>query len=228
MAHASFTHNLAFLKRVPLFYGLEESALERLATTSTRRSFSKGKVVVKEGEQSQGMYVMLSGRAKVQRADDEGKEVILAVLGPGEFFGEMSLIDEEPRSATVVTLDPCEFIAITKEAFQFLIAQNNEVCLRIMRSLVQRLREADRRIETLALLDVYGRVAQVLLEFAETDAGTYVVKDRIARQDIAKMVGASREMVSRVMKALETEGYIESMPEGRLRLHERLRLLASS
>jgi CRP/FNR family cyclic AMP-dependent transcriptional regulator len=118
------------------------------------------------------MFVMLSGRAKVQRADAEGKEVILAVLGPGEFFGEMSLIDEEPRSATVVTLDPCEFIAITKEAFQFLIAQNNEVCLRIMRSLVQRLREADRRIET--------------------------------------------------------EGYIESMPEGRLLLHERLRLLASS
>ncbi|MFZ9466120.1 MAG: helix-turn-helix domain-containing protein, partial [Burkholderiaceae bacterium] len=104
-----------------------------------------------------------------------------------------------------------------------MIAQNNEVCLRIMRSLVQRLREADRRIETLALLDVYGRVAQVLLEFAESDAGNYVVKDRIARQDIAKMVGASREMVSRVMKALETEGYIESMPEGRLLLHERLR-----
>jgi CRP/FNR family cyclic AMP-dependent transcriptional regulator len=172
MAHASISSNLAFLKRVPLFYGLHESALERLATSSTRRSFGKGKVVVKEGEQSHGMFVMLSGRAKVQRADAEGKEVILAVLGPGEFFGEMSLIDEEPRSATVVTLDPCEFIAITKEAFQFLIAQNNEVCLRIMRSPVQRLREADRRIET--------------------------------------------------------EGYIESMPEGRLLLHERLRLLASS
>ena len=219
MAHEE---NKAFLRRVPLFSGLTEPQLEALAAGSARRSYPKGRTIVSEGEPSQSMYILLAGRAKVQRSDSEGKEVILAVLGSGEFFGEMSLIDDAPRSASVITLEPCEFMAVSKDAFKALLAQSPEVSMNVMRGLVRRLREADKKIETLALLDVYGRVARVLLDFSEEVGGERIVKNKLPRQEIAKMIGASREMVSRVMKGLELDGYIVPMPEGRLALREKL------
>ncbi|MEY3666391.1 MAG: cAMP regulatory protein [Pseudomonadota bacterium] len=214
--------NKLFLRRVPLFYGLSESQLDLLSTGSTRRSYVKGRTLVAEGEPSQSLFVLLSGRAKVQRSDAEGKEVIIAVIGPGEFIGEMSLIDDEPRSASVITLETCEFLSIRKESFRQILMQSTDVCMGVMKGLVKRLRLADRKIETLALLDVYGRVARVLLDSSELVNGERVVRSRLPRQQIAKMIGASREMVSRVMKVLETEGFIQSLPEGRLLLREKL------
>lgn len=219
MAHEE---NKAFLRRVPLFSGLTESQLEALAAGSARRSYPKGRTIVSEGEPSQSMYILLAGRAKVQRSDAEGKEVILAVLGSGEFIGEMSLIDDAPRSASVITLESCEFMAVSKEAFKAMLVQSPDVAMNVMRGLVRRLREADKKIETLALLDVYGRVARVLLDFSEEVGGQRVVKNKLPRQEIAKMIGASREMVSRVMKGLEVDGYIVAMPEGKLVLREKL------
>ncbi len=219
MAHEE---NKAFLRRVPLFAGLTEPQLEALAAGSARRSYPKGRTIVAEGEPSQSMYILLAGRAKVQRSDSEGKEVILAVIGSGEFFGEMSLIDDAPRSASVITLEPCEFMAVSKEAFKAMLVQSPDVCMAVMRGLVRRLREADKKIETLALLDVYGRVARVLLDFSENVGGERIVKNKLPRQEIAKMIGASREMVSRVMKGLEIDGYIVPMPEGKLVLREKL------
>lgn len=214
--------NKAFLRRVPLFSGLNPSQLELLTSGSARRSYPRGRTIVSEGEPSQSMYILLAGRAKVQRSDSEGKEVILAVLGSGEFFGEMSLIDDAPRSASVVTLESCEFMAVSKEAFKAMLQQSPEVSMALMRGLVRRLREADQKIETLALLDVYGRVARVLLDFSEIVDGERVVKNKLPRQEIAKMIGASREMVSRVMKGLELDGFIVPMPEGKLVLREKL------
>ena len=219
MAHEE---NKAFLRRVPLFSGLTESQLETLAAGSARRSYPKGRTIVSEGEPSQSMYILLAGRAKVQRSDAEGKEVILAVLGSGEIIGEMSLIDDAPRSASVVTLESCEFMGVSKDAFKAMLAQNPEVAMNVMRGLVRRLREADKKIETLALLDVYGRVARVLLDFSEVVGGERIVKNKLPRQEIAKMIGASREMVSRVMKGLEIDGYIVPLPEGKLVLREKL------
>ena len=172
--------NIAFLRRVPLFSGLTEQQIERLAAGSVRRNFPRGRVIVTEGEPSQSLYILLSGRAKVQRSDTEGKEVILAVIGPGECFGEMSLIDDSPRSASVITIDTSDFMAINKESFKSMMLSSPEMSLRIMAGLVRRLREAD------------------------------------------KMIGASREMVSRVMKGLETEGYIVPLPEGKVLLREKL------
>jgi CRP/FNR family transcriptional regulator, cyclic AMP receptor protein len=215
-------HNKAFLQRVALLSGLTDSQLEALAAGSVRRSFPKGRTIVAEGEPSQSLHILLAGRAKVQRSDTEGKEVILAVLGPGECFGEMSLIDDAPRSASVITLEPCEFMSINKESFKAMLAQSHDMAMQVMRGLVRRLREADRKIETLALLDVYGRVARVLLDFSEQIDGERVVKNKLPRQEIAKMIGASREMVSRVMKGLETDGYIVPAAEGRLVLREKL------
>jgi CRP/FNR family transcriptional regulator, cyclic AMP receptor protein len=219
MAHEE---NKAFLRRVPLFTGLTESQLEILASGTVRRNYPKGRTIVAEGEPSQSLYILLSGRAKVQRSDSEGKEVILAVLMSGEFFGEMSLIDDAPRSASVITLESCDFLAINKENFKAMLSQNAELGLAVMRGLVKRLREADKKIETLALLDVYGRVARVLLDFSENVGGERIVKAKLPRQEIAKMIGASREMVSRVMKGLEIDGYIVSLPEGKLALREKI------
>jgi CRP/FNR family transcriptional regulator, cyclic AMP receptor protein len=219
MAHEE---NKAFLRRVPLFTGLTESQLEILASGTVRRNYPKGRTIVAEGEPSQSLYILLSGRAKVQRSDTEGKEVILAVLMSGEFFGEMSLIDDAPRSASVITLESCDFLAINKENFKAMLTQNSDLGMAVMRGLVRRLREADKKIETLALLDVYGRVARVLLDFSENVGGERIVKAKLPRQEIAKMIGASREMVSRVMKGLEIDGYIVSLPEGKLALREKI------
>jgi CRP/FNR family cyclic AMP-dependent transcriptional regulator len=134
----------------------------------------------------------------------------------------MSLIDEAPRSASVITLESCDFMAINKDSFKSMLMQSNEMCMAVMKGMVRRLREADKKIETLALLDVYGRVARVLLDFSENVNGERVVRNKLPRQEIAKMIGASREMVSRVMKGLEIDGYIVPMPEGKLMLREKI------
>jgi CRP/FNR family transcriptional regulator, cyclic AMP receptor protein len=201
--------HVSMLRHVPLFGVLNEQQLHALATVMTRRSSPKGRVILKAGDPTDSLYIIVAGRTKVQMADDDGKEVILSVLGPGDFFGEMGLLDDAPRAASVLTIEQCEFVQITKDDFNALLKNNFEMAMVIMRGLVKRLREADRKIESLALLDVYGRVARVLLEFSEDIDGHKVVRGKLPRQDIAKMIGASREMVSRVMKGLETEGYIE-------------------
>ena len=161
------------------------------------------------GDQIDSLYIVISGRLKVMMGDAEGKEVILSLFGPGGFFGEMGLIDDSPRSASVVTIEPCELLAIAKGDFKKCLAENVEMSMAVMRGLVHRLREADRKIGSLALLDVYGRVARLLLDMSEDVNGQKVVIRRLPKQDIAKMIGASREMVSRVMKDLQMGGYIE-------------------
>jgi CRP/FNR family cyclic AMP-dependent transcriptional regulator len=161
------------------------------------------------GDPTDSLYIILSGRLKVMMSDADGKEVILSILGPGEFFGEMGLIDDNPRSASVVAIEPCELMSITRRDFRKCMADNAEIGMAVMRGLVRRLREADRKIGSLALLDVYGRVARLLLDMSETVDGQKMVTKRLPKQDIAKMIGASREMVSRVMKDLQTGGFIE-------------------
>ena len=209
------TVNIAILRNVPLFAMLPEDQLQKLAGTVVRRSFPKHNVVMSAGDQTDSLYIIISGSVKVQVSDDGGHEVILTVLGPGEFFGEMGLLDDHPRSASIVTNEPCEMICLPKNDFKKSLAQNIELTMYIMRSLVKRLRDADKNIESLALLDVYGRVARILLAFAENVDGQMIVKKKIPKQDIAKMIGASREMVSRVMKDLTASGYIE-MVDGRM------------
>jgi CRP/FNR family cyclic AMP-dependent transcriptional regulator len=203
------TVSTAVLKAVPLFASFPEDQLRMLTTMVTRRSAARSTTIMAGGDATDSLYIVLSGRLKVMMSDSDGKEVILSILGPGEFFGEMGLIDDEPRSASVVTIEPCELLAISKRDFKKCLLENNEMAMAVMRGLVKRLREADRKIGSLALLDVYGRVARLLLDMAENVNGEKVVTKRLPKQDIAKMIGASREMVSRVMKDLQTGGYIE-------------------
>jgi CRP/FNR family cyclic AMP-dependent transcriptional regulator len=199
----------AVLKAVPLFASFPEDQLRMLTTVVTRRSLPRSTTVMASGDPTDSLYIVLSGRLKVMMSDAEGKEVILSILTAGEFFGEMGLIDDAPRSASVVTIEACELLSIAKRDFKKCLAENFEMAQAVMRGLVRRLRDADRKIGSLALLDVYGRVARLLLDMSETVDGEKIVTKRLPKQDIAKMIGASREMVSRVMKDLQMGGYIE-------------------
>ena len=143
-------------------------------------------------------------------SDEQGHEVILAIMGPNEYFGEMGLLDDLPRSASVETLEACEMLRFSKSGFMACLKDNFDLAMIIIRNLVKRLREADRKIESLALLDVYGRVARLLLDQAQEIDGAWIVKQAPPKQEIARMIGASREMVSRVVKDLQRRGYIRT------------------
>ena len=197
------------LRNVPLFATLPDTQLAVLTSVVSRRSFPRSTTVIAAGDSTDSLYVVISGRLKVMMSDDEGREVILSMLGPSEYFGEMALIDDSPRSASVITLETCELLVLAKRDFKKCVAENFEMSMTLMRGLVKRLRDADQKIGSLALMDVYGRVARLLLEMSEKIDGQQVVTRKVAKQDIAKMIGASREMVSRVMKDLQTGGYIE-------------------
>ncbi|MFN4326295.1 MAG: Crp/Fnr family transcriptional regulator [Azonexus sp.] len=208
MATTPVGYSPVVLRNVPLFSGLDDLELEKLSKVSGRKRVERGAFIVRSGENTDSLYFLLVGRAKVTNVDEEGREIILAWLGPGEFFGEMGLIDGSPRSANVVAVEACELLFLSKDAFQRCLQDNFQVAQKLMKTLVMRLREADRKIESLALLDVYGRVARLLLDLSEIADGRRVIRKKMSKQDMAKMIGASREMVSKVMRDLESSGYI--------------------
>ena len=218
--------NLDLLRRVPLFSLLTVAQAEVISGAVIKRRFKRGEALVEQGQKSNALFILLTGRARVMTSDSRGREVILATLAQGDYLGEMSIIDNEPHSATVRAEVQTDVLMLGRAEFARCLTENASMSLVVMRGLVKRLRHADRKIESLALLDVYGRVAHALLDFAVADAqGQLLVKDKISRQDLAKMVGASREMVSRVMKDLEERGFIEALPNGATLLKDRLNAL---
>ena len=223
----SMLSNLELLRRVPLFSALTASQSASIADAIVKKRFKRAEMVVEQGKKSDALYIILTGRARVMSTDSRGREVILATLQPGDYIGEMSLIDDEPHSATVRTEVQTDVRMLGREAFSRCLPENASMSYNIMRGLVARLRHADRKIESLALMDVYGRVARSLIEFAVDDgAGNLKIREKISRQDLAKMVGASREMVSRVMKDLEERGFVQTQADGSMIVKERLSSLA--
>lgn len=202
------------LKTFSLFHGLSDEILASVARVSMMRRIPRGQSVVNAGDRPDYVYFALTGSFKVVVSDEDGREVILSILGQGELFGEMGMFDEQPRSASVIAVVPSDLVLIPKNDFRHIMQDNFDVAWRIMCNLAERLRNADRKIESLALMDVYGRVAHLLLEMGEEQDGEMVVVRKISKQDIAKMIGASREMVSRVMKDLGLQGLIEETPNG--------------
>lgn len=198
------------LRNVPLFASFTEQQLNTLLGFVQHRSFPRNAFIVHSGEETDALYVILAGRVKVLITDDEGHEVILSMLGPNEYFGEMGLLDDQPRSASVETVEPCQMLRMSKSGFISLLQNNFEMAMLIIRNLVKRLRDADRKIESLALIDVYGRVARLLIDLAEEIDGRWVVTRAPPKQEIARMIGASREMVSRVVKGLQDKGLIRA------------------
>ena len=215
--------SLDLIRRVPLFSMLTDAQAVTVADGVVKRRFKRGEMIVEQGKKTNALFILLNGRARVVSTDSRGREVILATLQPGDHIGEMSLIDNEPHSATVRAEVQTDVLVLGRTEFARCLPENSSMAYAIMRALVQRLRHADRKIESLALLDVYGRVARALLEFAvDGGDGERIVRDKISRQDIAKMVGASREMVSRVMKDLEERGYIQTLDNGSVVIKDQL------
>ena len=215
--------NLDLIRRVPLFSMLTQAQAEAIAEGVVKRRYRRGELIVERGRKTNALFILLTGRARVVASDERGREVILAVLEAGDYLGEMSLIDNEPHSATVRAEVQTDVLVLGRAEFARCLPENNSMAYAIMKGLVLRLRQADRKIESLALMDVYGRVARALLEFAQPDReGRLAIRDRISRQDIAKMVGASREMVSRVMKDLEERGFVETREDGSMLIREQL------
>lgn len=207
---AQFALNPNILKNVPLFSSFSTQQLTALLPAVQHRRFPRGSYVIRAGEETDSLYIILAGRAKVLIPDDDGNEVILSIIGPNEFFGEMGLLDDLPRSASVETLEPCEMLRISKSGFLGCLKDNFDAAMLIIRNLVKRLREADRKIESLALIDVYGRVARLLIDIAQPVNGQWIIEKAPPKQEIARMIGASREMVSRVVKDLHDKGAIRA------------------
>ena len=196
------------LKNIPLFAGLSEDDLKLVSDMAIEKSYPKNAVVITEGEQGDSLFAVMSGRVKVFIGDEDGREIILKMLGPGDVFGEMSVIDRQPRSASVSTLESCVFRVLSHSSFEVCLERAPRIAIGVMNALAKRLRDADRKITTLALMDVYGRVAHTLLELAVQSDGKLQVGQKLSQQDIANMVGASREMVNRILKDLSERGYI--------------------
>lgn len=197
------------LQNIPLFSSLGEAELASLSNKVITRQFPRNTVIINEGDHSDSLYIINSGSVKVFLSDNEGKEVILNTQGTGEYFGELALLDSQPRSASVITTEKSSLSIISKANFEAFLEKHPEANLKIMRGIIKRLRLLSEDVKSLALMDVYGRVARVLLQLAKEKGGTLVINQGMTQQDIASRVGASREMVSRILKDLKTGGYIE-------------------
>jgi len=189
----------AVLQRVPLFRHLSPADLLRVAEVAREKSYPRHSVILFEDDPGDALYVVAKGQVKVVLIGDDGREVILSVLGEGEFFGEMALLDDEPRSAHVMVL--------RREDFEGILAQSPQIALSLLRELTRRLRRADEKVGALVLLDVTGRVARLLLELADDSGGDRITR-RLTHHTIAQMVGSSRETVSRTMRDFVSKGHI--------------------
>lgn len=178
-----------------------------LATHAVVRRYRKNTIVLSKGEESDAMYVVVSGRLRVYLDDEHGNELIIRLLGPGDVFGELAMLSGAPRSANVMTTEDCELSVISRLHFMECLAANSQIGFHIIRGLVQRIQEMTEEISTLALLDVYGRVKSTLEKLAQEHDGKRIT-NRLTHQEMANMVGSSREMVSRILRDLRVGGYI--------------------
>jgi CRP/FNR family cyclic AMP-dependent transcriptional regulator len=200
------------LRTVPIFSELTDGDIASLGRLTSRRSFPKDTVVFFENEEGDSFFMILEGRIKVTILGDDGREVILSMLGPGDFFGEMALLDNEPRSATAIAVEETELLSLHRTDFQSVLTDNRSITTALIKVLTARLRRANHQISTLALLDVYGRVARVIVDMAREE-GRRLRDGRIAfrratHQEIANRIGTTRETVTRMLKDLERQGLI--------------------
>ena len=200
------------LRTVPIFSELSDEDITSLAHLALRKRYPKDTVVFFENEEGDFFFTILEGRIKVTILGDDGREVILSMLGPGDFFGEMALLDNETRSATAIAVEESELLSLHRNDFQSVLNDNKSITSALIRVLSARLRRANHQISTLALLDVYGRVARVIVDMAREE-GKRLRDGRIAfrratHQEIANRIGTTRETVTRMLKDLERQGLI--------------------
>ena len=200
------------LRQIPLFSSLKNEELDAIYELSFTKNCPKDTVILLENEEGDTLFIIINGKVKVTTFSESGKEVIFSILNEGDFFGDMSLLDGKPRSATVISMEDSKLRLIRRQDFNNLIEKHPRIALMLLEELTLRLRKADERIESLAFLDMTGRVAGILLQLAEengekTDTGL-LIRSRPTHQELANMVGTTRETVSRVLKQLENKQYV--------------------
>ncbi len=198
----------ATLQNVPLFSQLSPADLQRVEEVARERAYPKNSVILFEDDPGDSLFVVKQGQVKVVLIGEDGREVILSVLGEGQFFGEMALLDDEPRSAHVIAMEDSTLVVLRREDFQGILLQSPALALALLRELTRRLRRADEKVGSLVLLDVNGRVARLLLDMAEEEGGDRITR-RLTHHTIAQMIGSSRETVSRTMRELTDKGFID-------------------
>ena len=197
-----------------------ENHIDALVALGVVRSYPKNTVVFQEGDTGDQLYVLLAGKLKVFLADDDGKEIVVDVLSPKQYFGEMAL-DGESRSASVMTVEPSKLSVIQREDLKRFLAANPDAAFALIVTLIRRARNLTRTIGNLALLDVYGRVARLLIDNASDESGKLIVTEKMSQQEIAQRIGSSREMVSRILSDLKAGGYV-SIESGRMVIKQNL------
>jgi CRP-like cAMP-binding protein len=207
MATELITQTADFLATVPLFSGLQRDEIQRFADLTRERAYPKGSVILFQDDPGDSLFVLRAGRVKVVLIGEDGREVILGVLEPGAHFGELALIDDQPRSAHVIAMDDSQLLILRREDFRRRVEANPSVAWALLTELSRRLRRADVKIGGLVLLDVPGRIARLLLDLAD-EAGSATIEKPLTHQTIAQMIGASRETVSRAMKEFQDAGLI--------------------
>ena len=200
------------LNAIPIFIDLDADELADVSESCTPRKYPKNSMIILEEEMGDVVFIVMSGTVKITRVNDEGKEVILAMLGSGEVFGEMAILDGESRSANALAQENCEVVTINREEFLNIVKTNNKVALNLMTEFAIRLRKSDQQIEALSLDDAEHRIGVSILNLAEEMGvirkGAVTIENLPYQQDIANMAGTSRETVSRVMKIFEDRGLI--------------------
>ena len=196
------------LDAIPLFSSLSKKQLVSISAHAVERVCEKGEVILRQGELADSFFVIASGKVKVYMTEG-GRETILKTLVAGDFFGELPMFDQEPRSASVAAIERCQLQALSYASFQRAIEGSADIAKRVLETLAKRLRDADRKISTLALMDISSRVSRTLLELAIMSNGKKVFGEPFTQKDLAGMVGASREMVNRTLHDLMQQGYID-------------------
>lgn len=208
------------LLEIPLFAGLGRDLIGDLVDQAMLRSYRANTIVMQKGDEASALYVLLSGRIKVFSADDNGKEIVLNEMGPGDYLGELALIEDSTRSASVMTVAASRFLVIPKASFHAFVISRPSVALHLIGALAARVRKLTEEVERLALHDVYSRLADTLHTRAVEEDGR-LVTDPLTQRDLAALVGASREMVSRILKDLKAGDYI-SLDGKRIVIHRKL------
>lgn len=208
------------LENVPLFDGLSKEELGEIESHGSVKSYRKNAIVINQDDETYSLYVILSGSVKVFISSEDGREAVLNYQGAGDYFGDLALIDKQPRVASVITTEPSTFMIISREDFMACLSRRPEIAINLIKPMTERMRMLARNVSSLALLDVYGRVARTLLDQASEHDGE-LATERLTQQEIADMVGASRAMVSRILKDLRAGGYI-SVDRKRITIHQKL------
>jgi CRP/FNR family transcriptional regulator, cyclic AMP receptor protein len=197
------------LNQVEIFQGLNEGELSALSASSTSRVYPKNTVVIHENDTADSLFIIESGKVKVYCSDKNGKEFIMNTQGTGDYFGELALLDDCLRSASVRTVEKSSFCIIYKDDFNKVLDSHPNIARTLIKNLTERVRKLTADVKSLALQDVYGRVANVLMDLSiERGDGTLYVPEKLTQQDIADRVGASREMVARILKDLTIGDYV--------------------